>query len=86
LVFIRADFSDNEQIEDLIAWTHPHLESLSTPVLFTEAENATMLRLPRKECMHTHAAHRITSPSYLTFPFHPFSFSRNNADIWCSDD
>ena len=53
--FIRADFADNEQIEELLAWTHPHLESPSdstapSDVVFTEAENAAMLRLPRKEC------------------------------------
>lgn len=51
--FIRADFADNEQIEELLAWTHPHLESPSaapSSVVFTEAENAAMLRLPRKEC------------------------------------
>jgi hypothetical protein len=55
---IRADFADNEQIEELLAWTHPHLESSSTTpspnaVIFTEAENLAMLRLPRKECKYT---------------------------------
>ncbi|KAI9508836.1 SHQ1-domain-containing protein [Russula earlei] len=44
-----ADYADNEQMEELLAWTHPHLESPSTSVVFTEAENAAMLRLPRKE-------------------------------------
>lgn len=70
LVLIRADFSDNEQIEELIAWTHPHLDSPSTPVLvFTEAENATMLRLPRKECRHTHASHHLTLLHHVSFFF-----------------
>jgi hypothetical protein len=55
LLFIRADFADNEQIEELLAWTHPHLGSSSAApspnaVIFTEAENLAMLRLPRKEC------------------------------------
>jgi len=63
--FNRADFADNEQIEELIVWTHPHLESPSTTgVVFTEAENATMLRLPRKECT-SHFSHHLTLP-------HPF--------------
>jgi len=65
---IRADFADNEQIEELIVWTHPHLESSSTTsVVFTEAENATMLRLPRKECT-SYFSHRLTSP-HFTSPF-----------------
>jgi len=60
LTFIRADFADNEQIEGLLAWTHPHLElSSAAPspddaVIFTEAENLAMLRLPRKECKNAH--------------------------------
>jgi hypothetical protein len=58
--FIRADFADNEQIEELLAWTHPHLESSSSAaprpnaVIFTEAENLAMLRLPRKECKNAY--------------------------------
>ena len=54
--FIRADYADTEPTEDLLTWTHPHLESPSTAssnanaVIFTEAENLAMLRLPRKEC------------------------------------
>ena len=52
----RADFADTAQIEDLLAWTHPHLGSPpgapSQVVVFTEAENAAMLRLPRKECSY----------------------------------
>ena len=51
--FLRADFADNEQTEGLLAWTHPHLGQPSAApsvVVFTEAENAAMLRLPRKEC------------------------------------
>jgi protein SHQ1 len=53
----RADFADTEQIEELLAWTHPHLKSAADDgaahpaIIFTEAENAAMLRLPRKECM-----------------------------------
>lgn len=57
--FIRADFADHEQIEELLTWTHPHLESSPTApgpyaVIFTEAENLAMLRLPRKECKDTY--------------------------------
>jgi protein SHQ1 len=52
----RADFADSEQIEELLAWTHPYLDPSSSSVgdvVFTEAENATMLRLPRRECTHS---------------------------------
>ena len=48
----RADFADSEQIEELLAWTHPYLSSSAGEVVFTEAENATMLRLPRRECTY----------------------------------
>jgi protein SHQ1 len=50
---LRADFADTEQIDQLIAWTHPHLDENVPHAIntyFTEAENAAMLRLPRKEC------------------------------------
>jgi hypothetical protein len=66
---IRADFADNEQIEELLAWTHPHLESSSSAapspnaVIFTEAENLAMLRLPRKECKN---AYTISFISMMT--------------------
>jgi hypothetical protein len=49
----RADFADTEQIDQLLEWTHPHLDenaAHATITSFTEAENAAMLRLPRKEC------------------------------------
>jgi len=61
----RADYADNEQIEQLLAWTHPHLESPSTTstIIFTEAENAAMLRLPRKEYL---ASPKETHSLYLT--------------------
>jgi len=55
--FNRADYADSEHIEDLLSWTHPHLESSfdsgppdTNVVTFTESENDAMLRLPRKEC------------------------------------
>jgi protein SHQ1 len=51
---LRADFADSEQIEELLAWTHPYLSSSADEVVFTEAENATMLRLPRRECTCTY--------------------------------
>lgn len=45
----RADFVDDEYIQDLIQWTHPH--AVAQPDFqYTEEENAAMLRLPRKEC------------------------------------
>jgi hypothetical protein len=79
--FTRSDFADNEQIEELLAWTHPHLESPSAGgggVIFTEAENAAMLRLPRKECTHTRPHLFLTvfifqttmaAPGVITDPF-----------------
>jgi len=65
-----ADFADNEQIEELIVWTHPHLKSPSTTgVVFTEAENATMLRLPRKEYLASPQESRGLYLTLLTLLF-----------------
>lgn len=51
----RADYADSEQIEELLTWTHPYLSSSAGDVVvFTEAENATMLRLPRRECTYNY--------------------------------
>jgi protein SHQ1 len=47
----RADYADDEYIKELIQWVHPHLSATTTTFAYTEAENAAMLRLPRKECM-----------------------------------
>lgn len=47
----RADFVDDDYVQDLITWRHPYAED-TKPFEFTEDENATMLRLPRKECMY----------------------------------
>ncbi len=47
-VGLRADFVNDEEIQDLIRWKLPF--DPTTPIEFTEEENATMLRLPRKEC------------------------------------
>jgi hypothetical protein len=46
-------------IEELLAWTHSHLESSSAApspnaVNFTEAKNLAMLHLPRKECKNAY--------------------------------
>lgn len=47
-----ADFVDDDYVQDLITWRHPYAED-TKPFEFTEDENATMLRLPRKEYMST---------------------------------
>ena len=47
--YLRADFVDDEFIQELIVWDHPHVTDSKT-FQYTENENMTMLRLPRKEC------------------------------------
>ncbi|KAI0361895.1 SHQ1-domain-containing protein [Trametes cingulata] len=47
-----ADYADDEYIQELIAWPNPHLTS-SDAFQYTEEENLTMLRLPRKEYLAT---------------------------------
>jgi hypothetical protein len=46
---IRADYADDEYIQELLKWIHPHV-STTEEVKYTEEENLVMLRLPRKEC------------------------------------
>ena len=50
LTFPRADFADDDYIQELIHWTHPHI-AIQTDFAYTEEENLVMLRLPRKECL-----------------------------------
>lgn len=50
VVAARANFAEEEEIQELVRWTHPHLSSSPETFQYTEMENATMLRLPRKEC------------------------------------
>ena len=45
----RADYMDDEYIQELLVWEDPELVGDSECV-FTESENAKMLNLPRKEC------------------------------------
>lgn len=57
-----ADFVDDDYIQELIHWTHPHTVS-TIDFQYTEAENMKMLRLPRKEYLATpYQTHQL----YLT--------------------
>ncbi|KAH9057090.1 SHQ1-domain-containing protein [Lactarius deliciosus] len=69
-----ADFADSEQIEELLAWTHPYLDPSSSAgdIVFTEGENATMLRLPRREYI---ASPQETRALYLTLATLLFSYA-----------
>ena len=46
-IIIRADYMDDEYIQELLDWTQPLTDG---PFEYTEKENAEMLRLSRKEC------------------------------------
>lgn len=48
-LFCRADYVDDEYIQELITWTDPELVD-GAEYVFTESENMMMLKLPRKEC------------------------------------
>jgi protein SHQ1 len=45
----RADYADDEYIQELIDWVPPYV-ALAEHVQYTDEETETMLRLPRKEC------------------------------------
>ncbi|KAI0781128.1 SHQ1-domain-containing protein [Trametes elegans] len=57
-----ADYADDEYIQELIAWPNPHATG-TEDFQYTEKENLTMLRLPRKEYLPTPAQ---THQLYLT--------------------
>ncbi|KAF7791274.1 hypothetical protein EIP86_002288 [Pleurotus ostreatoroseus] len=46
----RADYADDEYIQELLHWTHPY-SNLPKDFQYEEKENMAMLKLPRKECM-----------------------------------
>jgi protein SHQ1 len=47
LQLYRADYADDEYIQELIDWEDP---ANNSEVVYTEHEKMEMLRLPRKEC------------------------------------
>jgi len=63
-VLRRADFIDDDEIQEYIQWIHPHI-SHDDPVEYTEKEKAEMLRLPRKECWYKFRAMAFDSLSLL---------------------
>jgi hypothetical protein len=50
----RADYADDSSIRELLLWNHPHVSLAGSLFEFTEDERLTMLRLPRKDCVHLH--------------------------------
>jgi hypothetical protein len=52
LRMFRADYVDDDYIQELIAWRNPNTVP-TVPFQFTEAENLAILNLPRKECKFT---------------------------------
>ena len=52
-ILTRADFMDDEYIQDILEWVHPYISNQSV-IEYTEKENMEMLRLPRKECQSSH--------------------------------
>ncbi|THH08268.1 hypothetical protein EW146_g9049, partial [Bondarzewia mesenterica] len=63
-----ADYADTETIDELLAWKHPHLASPEIPP-FSDAENLSMLRLPRKEYLPTPSQTQSLYLTLLTFLF-----------------
>lgn len=57
---------DDEYIQELIDWTHPHISD-GTPFQYTEKENVEMLRLPRKECLFSYMHDDI--PELISFSY-----------------
>lgn len=58
----RADYVDDEYIQELLHWRHPHTAP-AEDFSYTEEENAAMLRLPRKECEQTSEQNASSPPT-----------------------
>ncbi|KAJ7582824.1 SHQ1 protein-domain-containing protein [Mycena floridula] len=65
-----ADYVDDEYIQELLSWRHPHANT--DPVEYTEKENLAMLNLPRREYMSTSVE---TRQLYLTLITLLFSYA-----------
>ncbi|KAI0035979.1 SHQ1-domain-containing protein [Vararia minispora EC-137] len=63
-----ADYVDHDVIDELLWWKHPSLRSLDV-LPFSEAENLTMLQLPRKEYLPTPSQTRSAYLTLLTILF-----------------
>ena len=53
IILNRADFADDDMIQELVSYRFPPespLSKTSSPITFTEEENLIMLRLPTKDC------------------------------------
>ncbi|EPT05845.1 hypothetical protein FOMPIDRAFT_1026741 [Fomitopsis schrenkii] len=66
-----ADYVDDEYIQELLHWRHPHTAP-AEDFHYTEQENAAMLRLPRKEYL---ATPQQTHDLYLTLLTLLFSYA-----------
>ncbi|PCH38387.1 SHQ1-domain-containing protein [Wolfiporia cocos MD-104 SS10] len=66
-----ADYMEDDYIQELIAWQNPHT-TCTDNFQYTEEENLTMLRLPRKEYL---AAPSPTHDLYLTLVTLLFSYA-----------
>ncbi|TFK64078.1 SHQ1-domain-containing protein [Pluteus cervinus] len=69
--YYMADFADDERIQELLHWKHPHVLDVQ-PFSYTESENMAMLRLPRREYLAT-PSH--TRGLYLTLITLLFSYA-----------
>ncbi|KAJ3562171.1 hypothetical protein NP233_g9743 [Leucocoprinus birnbaumii] len=69
--YYMADYADDEYIQELLKWKHPHITAREE-VKYTEEENLVMLRLPRKEYLATPLE---THYLYLTLATLLFSYA-----------
>ncbi|TFK55236.1 SHQ1-domain-containing protein [Heliocybe sulcata] len=70
--YYMADYAEDEYIQELIAWKHPHASIGDQPLGYSEDEQLMMLRLPRKEYLATETQ---TYGLYLTLLSLLFSYA-----------
>ncbi|KAL0579976.1 hypothetical protein V5O48_002060 [Marasmius crinis-equi] len=74
-----ADYAEDEYIQELLKWTHPHNAGPSETE-FSEKENAMMLNLPKKEYIPTQEQ---TRNLYLTLVTILFSYAYDSRTTQC---
>ncbi|TFY59537.1 hypothetical protein EVJ58_g5721 [Rhodofomes roseus] len=70
--YYMADYVEDEYIQELLHWQNPHTGVSDDDFQYSEEENATMLRLPRKEYL---ATPQQTHNLYLTLVTLLFSYA-----------
>jgi len=63
-----ADYADDEQMQELLTWVHPHIAN-TKDVIYTDEEKLTMIQLPRKEYLASPLQNRCIYQTLISLLF-----------------